>query len=207
MSQIAETEDTNLIAERRQQAMNYWLTRLSRGHDGSGFPPDRFRPRVRTHNLARVTVPISTDSWSTFVAICSREGIEVSNAVLGLLQILLHRYTFADTIEVGSYLGQVLSVSAEISSSSSVRNSLKRTSLAAAEAQAHACSWAELQACFRQAGSQPDRPLFRVLLSIASLVSVEGNSEIEIEVQDRSRCDLILSLRHARNRNWPRSRI
>ena len=195
MSQIAETEDTNLIAERRQQAMNYWLTRLSRGHDGSGFPPDRFRPRVRSHNLARVTLPISTDGWSTFVAVCTREGIKVSIAVLGLLQILLHRYTFADTIEVGTYSGHVLAVSAEIAGSSSVRNSLKRTSLATAEAQAHSCSWAELQACIRQAGSQPDRPLFRVLLSIASLVSVEGNSEIEIEPQDRSRCDLMLSLR------------
>ena len=187
--------DFKMIAEQRQQTMQYWLTRFRLGHDGSSFPSDRRRPRVRSVDRARRTVSISTACWTKFTAVCNREGIETCHAVLGLLQILLHRYTFADTIEVGTQVGPVLPVRTEIVGSSSVRNSLSRTALAAEEASANACSWEDLQIWGRQAGSLPDQPLFGVLLSISNLVSEKGHGEIEIADPARAQCDLVLSLR------------
>lgn len=187
--------DFNRIAERRQQAMQYWLTRFRAGHAGSSFPSDRRRPRVRSHDRARTTVSISTACRSKFTAVCSREGIKPCHAVLGLLQILLHRYTFADTIDVGAQIGSVLPVLTEIAGLSSVRNSLSRTALAAEEARANACSWEDLRIWTSQAGSSPDQPLFRVLLSISDLVSPEGHGEVEIADETRAQCDLVFSLR------------
>lgn len=187
--------DFNMIAEQRQHAMQYWLTRFRLGHGGSSFPSDCRRPRVRSHDRARTTVSISTPYWSKFTAVCNREGIEPCHAVLGLLQILLYRYTFADTIEVGMQIGPVLPVRTENVGASSVRDSLSRTALAAEEASTNVCSWEDLQIWTGKAGSPPAQPLFGVLLSISNLVSEEGRGEIEIADEARAQCDLVLSLR------------
>jgi amino acid adenylation domain-containing protein len=187
--------DFNMIAEQREQVMQYWLTRFRLGHDGSGFPSDRRRPR-RSHDRARTTLSISTACWSEFTAVCKREGIERCHAVLGLLQILLHRYIFADTIEVGTHCFPMLfPVLTEIVGSSSVRSNLSRAALAAQGASANACSWEDLQIWTRQAGLPPDQPLFRVLLSTSNLVSEEGHGEREIADEVRAQCDLVVSLR------------
>jgi amino acid adenylation domain-containing protein len=187
--------DFNRIAEQRQQATQYWLTRFHVGHEGSSFPPDRRRPRARIHDRALTTASISTPCWSKFTAVCNREGIEPCHGVLGLLQILLYRYTLADAIEVGAEIGPVLSVVTGIAGSSTVRNSLSRTALAAREASANACSWEDLQIWRSQAGSVPDQPLFRVLLSTPDLVRAEGQGEVGIADEGRTRCDLVLSFR------------
>jgi len=121
--------------------------------------------------------------------------MEPCHALLGLLQILLHRYTFADTVEVGAQIGPVLPVFTAIVGSSSVRNSLSKTANAAEEARANACSWEDLQIWAGRGGSPPDQPLFRVLLATSSLVSAEGDGEIEIADEVRAQCDLVLSLR------------
>ena len=184
-----------MITGQCQRATQYWLTRLRLGHDGSSFPSDRRRPRVRSHDRARAAVAISTASWSRFTAVCNREGMQPGHAVLGLLQILLHRYTFADTVEVAIETGSVLPVRTEIEGSSSVRNSLSRTAFAMEQASANACSWEDLQLWTQQAGSPPDQPLFRVLLSTANLVTAEGQCKIEVADEVRVQCDLVLSLR------------
>lgn len=186
--------DFKMIAEQRQQTMQYWLTRFRLGHDGSSFPPDRRRPNVRSGARASVDASIPSDCWSKFTSVCHREGIEPTHAVLGLLQILLHRYTFADTIEAGMQAGPVLPVRTEIASSSSVRDSLARTVLAAKEAVANACSWDELQGWASQAASPPGQPLFRVMLSTSDLVCGGVRGEKEIAGQARAQCDLALSL-------------
>jgi len=186
--------DFNMIAEPRQQAMQYWLTRFRLGHDGSSFPSDRRRPRVRSHDRARATVSISTACWSKFTAVCNREGIEPCHAVLGLLQILLHRYTFADAIEVGMEIGPVFPVLTEIPGSSNVRNSLSRTALAAKEASAHSCSWEDLQIWTSETGSLTDQPPFRVLLYASDLAGAEGQGEREIADKARAQCDLVVAL-------------
>jgi len=184
-----------MIAEQLQQATQYWLTRFRLGHGASSFPADRRQPRVRSHGRARTTASISTACWSKFTAICDREGMEPSHALLGLLQILLHRYTFADTVEIGAQTGPVLPVLTAILGSSSVRNSLSKTADAVEEARANACSWEDLRISAGQAGFPPDHPLFRVLLSTSSLVSAEGDVELEIADEVRVQCDLVLSLR------------
>jgi len=182
-----------MIVEQRQQTKQYWITRFRLGNDGSSFPLDRPRSRVRSHDNALTSVSISPACWSKFTAVCNREGIKPCHSALGLLQILLHRYTFADTVEVGMQVGQVLPVRTEIVGSSSVRDSLSRTALAAEEASANACCWEDLQMWTSQAGALRDQPLFRILLSTSSLVSGEGFGEIADEA--RARCDLVLSLR------------
>lgn len=189
--------DLNMIAEQREQTMQYWLTRFRAGHDGSGFPSDHRRLRVRSHDRARSTGSISRVCWSKFTDICSREGIEPCRAVLGLLQILLHRYTFADTIEIGMEIGPVFPVLTEIAGSSSVRDSLLRTALAAREASANSCAWEDLRIWTSEAGLPPDQPLFRVLLLTSPLASAEGQGEIEVADEARAQCDLVLLL-HSR---------
>jgi amino acid adenylation domain-containing protein len=115
--------------------------------------------------------------------------------VLGLLQILLHRYTFTDTIEVGMETGLVFPVLTEIVGSASVRDSLSRTALAAREASANSCSWEELQNWASEAGSPPEQPVFRVLLSTSNLASAERQRGIEIAGEARAQCDLVIALR------------
>lgn len=184
-----------MIAEPNHQAMQDWKVRLRLCRDGAGFPSDRRRPRLRSHDRARAIVPISTACWSEFTSVCTREGIEPGHAVLGLLQILLHRYTCADTIEVGAHVSQVLVVRTDVGGALSVRDSLSKTALAAKEARASAFSSEDLQIWARQAGSQPDELFFRVLFSISNLVCAEGHAEVEVADEVRTRCDMVLSLR------------
>jgi amino acid adenylation domain-containing protein len=183
-----------MIAEPREQAMQYWLARFRTGHDGSSFPSDRRRHHVRSHDRTPMTLSVSTAHWSKFTAVCDREGIEPCHAVLGLLQILLHRSTFTNSIEVGMEIGPVFPVPAEIVGSSSVRDSLSRTALAAQEASTNSCSWEDLQMWTREAGSPLDRPIFRVLLSTSSLLRAERHGDIEIADKARAQCELFLSV-------------
>jgi len=183
-----------MIAEQRAHAMEYWLNRFRTGHDGSSFPSDSRRPRVRPHNRAHTTMPIANASWSKFATVSNCEDIVPCYAVLGVLQILLHRYTFTDKIDVGVQFGLVFPVATEIVGSSSVRDSLSRTVIAAEQARANACSWGDMQIWAGQAGFPPDRPLFSVLLSTANLVSADGHGEIKIADKARAQCDLVLSL-------------
>ena len=113
-----------MIVEQGQQAMQYWLTRFRQQRDGSSFPPDRPRTAARSHSRARAAVQSSAASWSKFVAVCNRERTEPSHAVLGILQILIHRYTLTDTIEIGAQIDRVLSLVTEIMGASTVRESL-----------------------------------------------------------------------------------
>lgn len=182
-----------MIAEQRQQAMQYWLTRFRMGHYGSSFPSDRRWLRSRSHDRARTSVSIPTAWWSKFATVCNREGIKPCHAVLGVLQILLHRYTFADAIEVGTENGALFPVCTEIVGSSSVRYSLSRTVLAAGEASANGCSWEDLKIWTSQAGLALHEPLFRVLLFTSNLVSTDGPGEIEIADEARVHCDLVLA--------------
>jgi amino acid adenylation domain-containing protein len=112
------------------------------------------------------------------------------------LQILLHRYTFTNRIEFGIEIGPVLSVGIEIEGSTTIRDSLSKTVIAAQQAQANACSWEDLQIS-SQASSRPDQQFFRVLLSASTLVNTEVKGATEIAEEIRSRCDLVLSFRSA----------
>ncbi len=185
-----------MIAEERHQAMKYWLNRFRGDLDGSSFPADQRQPLVRSHRHESTIAPIDNSCWSTFSSACSREGLAPRNAVLGLLQILLHRYTLTDTIEVGVHFGKVFSVIVEVVRCSSVRDSLSKSATAASEASANACSWEELQCWVKEAAKPFDRQLFRVLLSGSDLddPQPEGCTATAIADEIQSRCDLMISL-------------
>ncbi len=179
----------NTTAEPCTPAMSYWLTRFRLGQVGSTFPADRRRLEARSVARARATAPIPAACWSKFAAACDREDLAREHALLGLLQILLHRYTYADTVEVGIQVGPVLPVRVEIAASQSVRNTLAVASLVATEAKANPCSWEDLQTWAGQAGWAADQPLLRVLLAA---------SEDPLTVHPaRAQCDLAFSLRAA----------
>ena len=172
----------------------YWLDRFRLGPGVSSIPPDRRRARAESRARAYLAKPISAPDWSRFIAVCDRQGIEPRHALLGLLQVLLHRYTFADTVEVGAHDGQVLPVRVDLGGSPSLRDSLLRSALAADDAQSHACSWEELRKLAGEAGSPADQPFFRVLMSAPSLLSAEGEST-EPADEARAQCDLVLVAR------------
>lgn len=189
-TQVRKTITLTTIAEQRRKAMQYWVSRFRLSHYESSFPSDRRRSSLRTHDRAHAAISIPSGSCSAFTSVCNRERIQPSRAVLGLLQILLHRYTFADTIEIGFQTGSVLPVSTEIVGLSSVRNILSAAAIAAEEATANSCSWDDLHAWANQAGFAPDRPLFRILL-VTDLVSEVA----QISDQARAQCDLVISFR------------
>jgi len=181
------------IAEQRQHAMEYWLTRFRSGHCGSSFPSDR-RPRSRSHSRARTITAIPAGCWLKFTSVCNREGIAPHDGLLGLLQILLHRYTVAETVEVGLHVGQVFPVRTDFAGSPNVRSSLSRSALAAQTASANGCSLEELETWARQAGYPADKMLFRVLLSSSDVVSANVHDDTESLEEAFSRCDLVVSL-------------
>jgi len=182
-----------MIAEQSKEASTYWLNRFRLGTCGSNFPSDR-RPRSRSYARACTTGSISAACLSKFITTCEREGIEPAHAVLGLLQILLRRYTFADTIEVGIHVGSLLPVRTDVGNSPTVRSSLRRTDLAAKEANANSCSWEDLQAWAVQAGIPSNQALITILLSIA-LEPAETHNEMGIPDTARAQSRLIFSLR------------
>lgn len=181
-----------MIAEQRHHAMTYWLNRFHGDLDGSSFPADHRQTRVRSYRREFTTVPIDNSCWSNFSAVCSREGFAPRDAVLGLLQILLHRYTLTDTIEVGVQFGQVFPLAMDVVRCSSVRDSVSKSAMAASEASANGCSWDELQCWASEAASPHNRHLFRVLFSDSDLDN--GHADAAIADETQSQCDLVVSL-------------
>jgi amino acid adenylation domain-containing protein len=181
-----------MIAEQRQHAMTYWLERFHGDLDGSSFPADHRQPRIRSYRRESTTTPIDNSCWSNFSAVCNREGLVPRDAVLGLLQILLHRYTLTDTIEVGVHFDQVFPVALDVVRCSSVRDSLSKSAIAALEASANGCSWDELQCWAREVASHRNRPLFRVLFSDSN--PDDGHADETIADKTESLCDMVVSL-------------
>ena len=185
-----------MIAEHRQHAMMYWLNRFHGGLDGSSFPADHRQPPIRSYRRESTITPIDNSCWSNFSTVCNREGLAPRDAVLGLLQIFLHRYTLTDTIEVGVNFGQVFPVVMEVVRCSSVRDSLSKSAIAASETSANGCSWEELRCWASEATSPLDRRLFRVLFSGSNLddPQPEGHTDTAIADETQSQCDLVVSL-------------
>jgi amino acid adenylation domain-containing protein len=181
-----------VITERPECAAKYWMTRLSRGHDGSSFPRD-YRRECNADERSEVTLAIPSISWSRLVYTCDREGLAPSSALIGLLQILLHRYTAAETVEIGADLGPVLSVRTNIVAGCSVRENLLNTVVSVQEAEEHACSWANLALWCREAGRSPFQTIFRVLFTMLAETREDVNAA-EVKEQPKGSCDLQISL-------------
>ena len=184
-----------MIADQRQNAMHYWLSRFRQGHDGSSFPADRPRSAVRSKGRAGVTAPISSVSWSRFSATCERENIEPSHAVLGLLQILLHRYTCTETIEIGAQTDEVFLLVTNVSGSSTVRERVSQTAQDVFQACRNACFWEEVRRWASEAGLPSDQPLFRVFLSTGNSEDGDDRGQGEGTERTHARSEVLLALR------------
>src|SRR5581483_8897882 len=179
-----------MSTKEREQALQYWTNRFRVGQDGSDFPADHRRSCVQEQARAHAAISISNASWSRFTSICERNGIAPWHAVVGLLQILLHRYTLTDTVEIGVQIGSVLAVRTEIAPSSTVRQNLLQTVVALEDARVKGCSCDELQLWSAETGFAPARPLFRTFLAIVDPASASEKDGVALQ----TRCDVYLSL-------------
>lgn len=182
-----------MIAERSEQIMEYWLKRLWSGNNGTSFPADRRHAKAGGERGAQ-SVMIPAVSWSKFTMSCKQEEVKSEDALVALLQILLHRYTGTDTIEVGVQVDALLSVPTNVDPAATVRENIAKSVSALARATNKGCSWEDLKVWSRDACCDSTTAWFRVLLAI-------GLTGTEENIQDESRmhCDMLLSLRGNNN--------
>jgi len=184
-----------MATKQHDHRMEHWLTRLRKENEASRFPADRRDPALCSNSRARTSLTISSTSMSSFLAGCDRESIEPGYALLGLLQILLHRYTFTDEIEVALDVGLVFPVCTEISASMSVRSVLEEAVHAAKEASANGCTWEELQTWTSQAGLPVKRSIFPVLLSTSVLLPRLKDNHLGVDDLNCGQSSLLLAVR------------
>jgi amino acid adenylation domain-containing protein len=185
-----------MLAEQHDSATSCWLNEFKGTFNGSSFPADHRQPRVRSGRRESALIRIEHACWSNFNVVCSREGLTLRDATLGLLQILIHRYTLTDSIELGVQCGKVFPVVTEIDRRSSVRDSLFRTAEATSEASVKGCSWEELRAWASKFVPRVDQPLFRVFFSVSDPDDRQQGRQTVSVTDDASQLqfDLLLSL-------------
>jgi amino acid adenylation domain-containing protein len=166
-----------MIAEQQHNTPQNQSYLAESGHFESSFPPDR-RLVNRTLARAQARASIRGDAWSKFKDTCGREGLKAEHALVGLLQILLHRYSVADSIGIGVLSNSFLPVSTGIDCDTSVRRNIESTSVGISGA--FPVSAAEIRALSSDRGSE--QPVFRVLLSL--LDSCRGGTARSLEALD-----------------------
>ena len=174
-----------MIAE-QQKAMQGCLSPPDLRPFESSFPRDR-RPVALTHKREQATVSLRQEAWSNFVSACDQEQIDPRNALIGLLQVLLHRYTVADSVGIGVHGWRENSfsgVSTDIDGTSSLRDNIQKASVAATKSVQLP---EDVQTRSRERSSSETRPIFRVLLSVLNAV---GEGEEEVVEYGSSLCDI-----------------
>ena len=189
----AHHSPSNGIDEETCQASQFWRDRIQLGTYGTTFPSDHAHSD-RSGGRSTASRLILSSSWLSFSAVCDREGIDSGHALLGLLQILLHRYTCADIIEVGMDDGRLTLVRTEMSASNTLRGSLLATVTALTDAMPNACSWESLLTWSNVAATKSGRLPFSVILSISALRTADAHRDAKIQSDALTRCDLALSL-------------
>lgn len=180
-----------MIAEHIQETVPRRLDLAQLGQFGSSFPADR-RPASRTRIRGRASVTSSGTGWSRFISICDRERLKPDHALLGLLQVLLHRYTVADSIGVGLICAALRPVTTDVSGASSVRSSIAMTSRATEASTSF--SWEDVEAFAKQVGSS-EQPIFRILLSVSNLVSYGSPDALRGRENAFAQSEIFLSVR------------
>src|SRR5215469_5653764 len=183
-----------MISEQRDQMVLAWLGRVQSGHEGSTFPYDHRRTFGQPAHRASKTLPLPAACWPRFAALCEGEGLEPCEAVLGLIQILLHRYTLAETVEIGVETDSVLNIRISIDGSSSVRDILLDVARTKREHANHPCHWEDLETSMRDVTLPPEGSLFRVLLLFPSLAKSDC-AATKFARKLRGQSDLVLALR------------
>ena len=179
----------------RDQAYKFWRARIDSGDQGSSFPADRPQVSKRGQCGASKSIPLERGAWSRFVLACENEGISAHAAFAGLVQILLHRYTVAETIEVGVHCGSVRLVRTNIEPCSSILQNLKDVAIALHQANSFACSCEELQEWSKDATTPP--------LSVMVVIPESTDPEQWAEVSGSYwHCGFALSLTRSTESVW-----
>jgi amino acid adenylation domain-containing protein len=182
-----------MISLNHEEAVQHQRNLCRLGHFGSSFPSD-LRPAKRDHIRNQEGVCVSSELWSKFNAACDHENVKPAYALLGLLHILLHRYTVADSIGTGLLQGNVLPVSTEITGSMSVRSSISATSRSADASAPYSYSELDLKMLHEDAGAGFDLPLFRVILSAGNLPSTASTQILGNMNLAAAQCEMFFCL-------------
>ncbi len=91
-----------LTGEVLAEQLNYWKRQLAGAPPVLALPTDRPRPAVQSFKGATEAVVISAEVSESLKALTRSEGVTMYMLLLAAWQVLLHRYTGADDIVVGS---------------------------------------------------------------------------------------------------------
>ncbi|HKS76884.1 MAG TPA: amino acid adenylation domain-containing protein [Terriglobales bacterium] len=111
-------------------------------------------------------------------------------AFLGLVQILLHRHTLAETVEIGMEADALFNARNSIDSSSSVREILHKASGSVRDHADRVC-WNDLQTTVNEATLPPGASLFRLLLRFHD--PAMSTEPIEFSQRLRAQSDMVLT--------------
>ena len=79
----------------------YWRGQLGGALPVLSLPTDRPRPAVQSHQGASIAIEISRDLRDELWEVCRREGATLFMCLLGVFDVLLHRYSGQEDILVG----------------------------------------------------------------------------------------------------------
>jgi amino acid adenylation domain-containing protein len=80
----------------------YWLQQLQGELPVLDLPYDKPRPAIKTYNGAAVSRRIGVDTSRAVKTLCVEEGCTLFMALLGVVHVLLYRYTEQEDIVIGS---------------------------------------------------------------------------------------------------------
>jgi amino acid adenylation domain-containing protein len=175
-----------MITEQQQGTLHQRLSPVELGQFGSAFPPDR-RPPCRTHGRSLSKLAIMNATWSRFAECCAQLGLKPEDALVGLLQILLHRHTVADSIGIGIIRDSLRLVRTDIDGTENVRATIANASHAIE--QGIVASFEDIRTLVAQRGAAANQPIVRVLLSVEPQATEGGFHEVSGD------CDIALWIR------------
>ncbi|MGE0862777.1 MAG: non-ribosomal peptide synthase/polyketide synthase, partial [Vicinamibacterales bacterium] len=106
MADYAAWERQWLAGPERERQLAYWRTQLAGAPALLELPTDVPRPAVKGYSGAQVPVSLSPDLVARLRAVGQAEGATLAMTVLAALMALLHRYSGANDIVVGSPVAQ-----------------------------------------------------------------------------------------------------
>jgi len=189
-----------MIAEQQQRTEQNQSKFIEPGRFESSFPPDR-RLATRTPARGQARAAICRDGWSKFDKTCAREQLKTDDALVGLLQILLHRHSFADSIGIGVFTNSFLPVSTAIDADATVRRNLSNTAVgigvalpvSAADVRVLSDERTTAQPVFRVILSLPDSCGQDVTQTSGSVEGLTSTSDVTIRMRVReSQAELVV---------------
>ena len=98
----AEWQREWLRGDLLEQQLSYWKTQLGGELPIMDLPADRPRPAVQTYPGGQATLSLSPELSQALSALSQREGATLFMTLLAAFKVLLHRYTGAEDVIIGS---------------------------------------------------------------------------------------------------------